>query len=618
MPQARTCLLLPIILAAIAATGCLPQQDLATACHTEMVAMRDGVKLATDIYMPTTHGRHPVVLMRNPYGGTLGSGCSAAFSNGQLAGYVKDGYVAIAQDVRGTSRSGGVFTPFLQEQNDGYDTIEWAGTQPWSDGNVSMVSGSYLGVTQWQAALTMPPHLTAITPGITAADYHDDWIYRNGVFDPMFTMAWVSQAFVPDRVARDLRAQRAPQSEIDAKVAAWKAAYKSDLTEKWMTHLPLAGSWNPPLTENAPFYAEFLRHPVYDAYWAKIDVNAHYDKIDVPALISGAWYDLFAVGTIDSYWGMRDKAGTLAARARTMLAMSWGGHAALSAPLPGEITWGADPSDKTLAKRFIDHYARGIDNGIDREPRVQLVVLVPPDRGTAGSSFLYKTSDFPSPATRWTRFYLASGGHANTRRGDGALQAGESSGDADHFRYDPMDPVPTRGGNDGGVGSPGGAFDQSGIETRPDVLVYQSAPLADDMPVIGPVTVSFWAESSAPDTDFTAKLVDVHPDGFAHNVVDRIVRARLRHGSTEPPDPIRPGHAYPYTLRLGSTATIFRKGHRVLLEISSSNFPHYARNLNTGRSNEDSVGTAVAHQSILHDEEHPSWLDLPVVPGVRP
>ena len=614
---ARSCssLLIWVACAAAALSGCALSKHGGGVCRAEMVAMRDGVRLSTDIIVPATSGAHPVVILRNPYDRTPG-GCESEFARRQLDPYVRDGYVAVAQDVRGTNRSEGNFAPFVQEQNDGYDTVEWAAAQPWSDGHVSMIGGSYLGVTQWQAALTQPLHLVAIAPAITAADYHDDWTYRNGVFDPMFNLAWAAQAFVPDQMARSLRAQGVSEPEIDAKLAAWKQEVADNLTTHWLEHLPLDSGVNQTLAQYAPFYFEWLKHPVYDAFWANIDVSRHYKDISAPAMISGAWYDLFAVGTIDAYWGMRDKGGSQAARKGTMLTMSWGGHAALDEPVPGEITWGPDPSDQTLAKRFIDHYARGVENGVENEPRVQLTVLVPPDRGTTGGSFLFKTTDFPAPETRWTRFYLASGGNANTRSGDGVLAAAQSRGAEDRFTYDPAHPVPTRGGNEGGFGQPGGAFDQSGIESRQDVLVYQSAPLADDMAVIGPVTASFWAATSAQDTDFTAKLVDVHPDGFAHNVVDRIIRASLRRGSNRPPEPIQPGHAYPYTLDLGATATIFRKGHRVLLEISSSNFPHYARNLNTGRSNEDTAQMITARQTILHDERHPSYVELPVVPGV--
>jgi putative CocE/NonD family hydrolase len=590
----------------------------ASLCHTEMVAMRDGAKLATDIYQPDATGKHPVVITRTPYGaqpffGAPGSGCSSKIAPLQLDVYVRGGYVAISQDVRGTSRSEGVFRPLLQERDDGYDLVEWAATQPWSDGHVSMVGGSYPGATQWQAAIAKPPHLTAIEPAITGADYHDDFTFRNGVFDRLQGLSWAWMLMVPDQMARDLKSHGASEADVAAKLAAWTAETDAGLAGHWLAHLPMT-DLPADFQKYAPFYDRWLRHPYYDDLWRGLDVGLHASDVAVPALIAGAWYDLFATGTIDSYRAMRDRGGTPATRDGTMLTMSWGGHAALGKPLPGQIDWGPDPSDKTLPKRFLDHYVRGVDNGIEKEPRVQVVVLMPPDQGSQGSSFLFKTTDFPIPGSRSERFFLASGGHANTSGGDGLLVRDSSRGPADRFAYDPNDPVPTRGGNVGGQLGHGGALDQSDIEKRKDVLVYKSAPLAEDMAVIGPVSLSFWARSSAKDTDFTAKLVDVHPDGKPYNVVDRIVRARLRRGSNQPPELIQPGRAYAYTLTLGSTATIFRKGHRVLLEISSSNFPHYARNLNTGLSNEETAKIEIAHQTILHDKAHGSYIDLPVAP----
>jgi len=254
--------------------------------------------------------------------------------------------------------------------------------------------------------------------------------------------------------------------------------------------------------------------------------------------------------------------------------------------------------------------------------------LVPPDTGTEGTSFLLTANEFPLADTQLMRFDLSSGGHANTRLGDGALMArgqldrgAKRSGASgtDNFAYDPLNPVPTSGGNMCCASDllPAGAHNQADIELRDDVLVYTSAPLDRDMAVIGPVTVKLWAKSSVRDTDFTAKLVDVHLDGSAYNVLDRIVRARYRQGSKLPPSLIQPGRAYEYNIDLGVTGTMFRKGHRIRLEISSSNFPHYARNLNTGGSNEQDAQTEVAQQTVLHDQEHASYLVLPVVPGVK-
>lgn len=262
---------------------------------------------------------------------------------------------------------------------------------------------------------------------------------------------------------------------------------------------------------------------------------------------------------------------------------------------------------------------KGIDTGIAGEPAVRLFVMVPPDTGTVGSGFWVTGEEYPLPGTQFTTFNLRGGGNANTRPGDGVLDASQPpAGPADQFVYDPRDPVPTTGGNMCCINNllASGAFDQADVEMRSDVLVYASAPLADDLTVIGPVTAKLWASSAALDTDFTAKLVDVHLDGFAHNVLDRVVRARYRAGSKLPPSLIAPGRAYEYTIELGNTATVFKAGHRIRLEISSSNFPHYDRNPNTGHPVGQDARLESATQTILHDAAHPSYLELPVVPSV--
>lgn len=586
-------------------------------CRTEWVPMRDGTLLATDVHRPAASGKHPVIIMRNPYGRGGGWGSYCGITEEYSKKYTENGYVFVSQDVRGTSRSHGRFNPFFQERHDGYDLIEWAARQPWSNGKVGLTGPSYLGATQWQAALDSPSALLAITPDITGADYRDDWIYHNGAFDIQFSMVWAVQSFGPDQLIRSLQSQNVPLVEIERRVDDFGRESTAALRDTWMWQLPLTGSWASQLRELVPFYFEWLQHPTYDDYWKKIDVQRHIGQVEVPALISGAWYDLFAEGSIQSFLAMKARAKTRLAREGTVLTMSWGGHAALGNPprAPGQITWGKDPSDSTLALRFLDRYVKGENNGIDAEPRVQLVVLVPPDTGLDGSSFLLRTDRFPLAGTQWRRWYLGSQGRANTRHGDGVLHesAGTAGAVADRFVYDPANPVPSVGGNSGREGQPAGAFDQSQVELREDVLVYTSAPLARDLPVIGPVSVRFWAKSSARDTDFTAKLVDVHLDDVAHNVVDRIVRARYRNGAQGKPSLIQPGRVYEYDLTLGHTATIFRKGHRIRLEVSSSNFPHYARNLNTGDSNETTAKFVTANQEVFHDAPHPSFLQLPVV-----
>jgi len=582
-------------------------------CTTQWVPMSDGTMLATDVYMPEGDGPFPVVMMRNPYARVFGGGCFIGFG-ASMAVYAENGYVGIHQEVRGTNRSEGTFNPMFQEASDGYDAIEWAGTQSWSNGKVGLTSGSYLGLTQWQPATLTPPHLAAMAPGITSSDYHDNWTYVNGAFDLWFAQSWVGLAFVPDAMRRHFEATGLSPDKIDKRVNDFTATYNSDLLTEWVWQLPMSSfsvfrKW-------APYYYDWLDHPTYDAYWAAIDVETRYSNVTVPTLNTGAWYDIFQVGTVRNFQGMRSQGGSEVARAGSKLVMSCCGHAGTS----GAISWGPNSTtpDPTLEMRFFDHYLKGMDNGIDEEPAVQLYVLVPPDTGTEGSGFWIEADEFPLQDTQIMKYYLGSGGSANTRFGDGVLITQPPNDDAaDRFVYDPRDPVPTIGGNMCCNDSlPNGAHDQSAIEEREDVLVYTSELLTEDLAVIGTVIVKLWATSSAPDTDFTAKLVDVHPDGFSHNVLDRIVRARYRNGSKSQPSLIKPGQAYEYTIELGNTATMFKAGHKIRIEISSSNFPHYDRNPNTGHPIGQDAKLRTAMQTILHDATHPSCIELPVVPSV--
>ena len=586
-------------------------------CETIQVPMRDGTLLATDMYRPVTPGKYPVVMYRNPYGRSFGAGCFNSGLLGDFASFAQNGYIALGQDVRGTNRSQGPFREMVQEAQDGYDAIEWAAAQPWSTGKVGTTSGSYLGLTQWQPAIHAPPHLAAIAPQITASDYHDNWTYVNGVFDLWFGMSW-PPGWVADQMIRGFQAQGVPQSQIDSLVSGFNASVTADLATKWVYQLPLTGFDQ--FTTFAPYFYDWLDHPNYDAFWEKLDVEAHWEDVKVPALISSAWYDIFQVGAFRNFAGMRSEGGTQAAREGTKIMVGPYGHAGDS----GAPTFGTDPIGLLLPVstqlRFFDRYLKGINNGYESDPNVTMYVLLPPDTGTTGSGFVVKGDSYPLPGTHWESLYLSSNGHANSSSGDGQLVGhfGSAGHVPDYFDYDPMNPAPTTGGNMccNGVLLAAGAQDQTQVELRNDVLVYASAPLSQDLAVIGPVEVKLWAKTSAPDTDFTAKLVDVHVDGKSHNVLDRIVRARFRNGSKLPPSPIEPGKAYEYSIFLGNAGTIFKKGHSIRLEISSSSFPHYDRNLNTGKVNEWTSDTEVAHQTILHDMWHPSRLVLPIAPSV--
>jgi putative CocE/NonD family hydrolase len=455
-----------------------------------------------------------------------------------------------------------------------------------------------------------------------AADYHGNNLYDNGVFDLWETTTWAGDFVVVDGIARaDILAGKSP-TQIAADVSAWETKYAQNIKTAWPRKLPLTAL--DVFNQDAPAtYQIWAQHPYYDDYWAKIDTSSRYPQITVPALISGDWYDPFHIGTIETYYGMRTKAGNREAREGTRLIMGAYGHSGDS----GTPTFGNDTPDPSLTTKFFDYYLKGeINNGELNAPRVNLYVLVPPNWGNTGTGFWVSGSDFPLPGTESLRLYLTSRGHANTSGGDGALVAAPLSDDGgrgpstqqsdppDQFTYDPGNPVPTTGGNMccDTANLPAGARDQTAVEQRPDVLVYAGPALTQDTPVIGTVTAHFWAVTDRVDTDFTVKLVDIHPDGKTHNVLDRIVRGRLRQGSRLPPSLLRPGEDYEYHLSLGSTATIFRAGHKVRVEISSSNFPHYSRNLNTAEDPISGSTYEVAHQTILHDRQHPSFIELPV------
>ena len=604
---------LALVLTAAAAPAAAQSNADDVTCHVEQVPMRDGVPLATEVYLPRQSGNYPVVLTRSPYTrGSLAAGSNC--DNPRLTELARRGYVGLNQDARGRYRSGGAFDPFQQEGGDGYDTVEWAAQQPWSDGRVGIFGASYVGVTTLQAAAHAPPHLVTAVAEITASDYHDNWTYVNGAFDLHLNQGWTLAFFLADSYRRSLYGSGFSLQEIDRRVAARMEAGRRDLLSKWVWMLPLNSM--PAFREDAPYYYDWLAHPDYDSYWRQVDIEQRYADITVPVLHTGGWYDVFAVGTVRNFVGMRANGGSPAARNGTKLVMTCCGHTRAQ----GLIGWGpeAQTFDAALTNRWFDHYLKGVDNGIDREPDVQLFVMVPPDSGTDAGGFYLAADEYPLPQAQPIRFHLGSGGRANTRHGDGTLSREAPAGPPDRFVYDPADPVPTMGGNlCCGDFLLRGAVDQSDIELRDDVLVYTSEPLAEDLVVIGPVTVRLWASSTARDTDFTAKLVDVHMDGIAHNVLDRIVRARYRNGSKSAPSLITPGETYEYTIPLGDTATVFRRGHRIRLEVSSSNFPHFDRNLNTGHPLGQDAAMVTATQTIFHDAAHPSYVELPVAPDVR-
>jgi putative CocE/NonD family hydrolase len=569
--------------------------------------MRDGVKLATEVYRPTRAGKYPVILQRSPYNRMLALPTTSGKSCTQdvpapdmgvptLRALAERGYVAVRQEVRGTYRSEGKFRPSVQEGDDGFDAVEWAARQPWSTGKVGMMGGSYLGMTQWQAALKRPPHLVTIVPSVARTSLHKWWPYQTGGLYQLSAQRWTA-IMAKDQLWRKLTAAHIPPAEIEAQANAYY-----DRLMQSADSLPLAGN---PLFNNSeltPWYNIWLSRSTLDSYREPGTANDEYQTLSIPVLSLGAFYDLFIAGTVEGFTGLQQRAATPQARAAARLIIAGGGHAGGSNNYVGDLTFGAEnmlPVETVF--RWFDYWLKGIDNGVMNDPAVTLYVMLPPDQGSVGSGFWVTGSSFPLPGTQTVRYYL--GGNRASSIGGGILSLTPTANPgSDQYRYDPANPVPTIGGNiTGDPAMPAGAFDQRPVERRKDVLVYTSERLAKAIPVVGDVTVTLTASSSAPSTAFSAKLVDVHLDGYAQNIADGIAVVRSESS----------GRSGKYTIRLGPTATIFKPGHRIRLEISSSNYPRFNAHTNTDAPLEKAMDLAVATQTIMWQG---TSLNLPVAP----
>jgi putative CocE/NonD family hydrolase len=553
------------------------------------VKMRDGVTLRADIYRPKAEGKFPVLLQRTPY--------DKNFLSDLHVSTAARGYVVIIQDVRGRFTSEGEWRPFQHESQDGYDTVEWAAALPYSDGKVGMFGGSYVGATQMLTAIAQPPHLAGICPVITASNYHDGWTYQGGAFELWFNASWTT-FLAQDTMNR--ATARAPKP-----------------FSQWVTKLPLSSYpvLNVDPGDLAPYYFEWLAHPNYDEFWKRISIEDQHSKIQVPVYNIGGWYDIFLLGTARNYVGIRAHGGSEAARSGQRLTLGPWYHGPFDGRT-GEVDFGpaarsadGSPFDyNAVMLRWYDHLLKGMANGVEREKSVKIFVM--------GENAWREEDDWPLARAKNTRYHLHSGGNANSLTGDGTLSPDVPQTEpTDHFVYSPAEPVPTRGGGlcCDNERQPSGAFDQRPVESRGDVLVFTTSEFKTDFEVTGPVSLEFFASSSSVDTDFTAKLVDVWPNGFAQNLTDGIVRARYRN-SSEKPEFMNPGEVYKFTIDVGPTSNVFKAGHRLRVEISSSNFPRFDRNLNTGEDSLNSTRFVKASNTIYHDREHPSALILPVVP----
>lgn len=551
--------------------------------HSVPVKMRDGVLLRADIYRPKAEGKFPVLLQRTPYDkrGELDFGLNAAAR----------GYVVVIQDVRGRYSSDGEWYPFKYESQDGYDTVEWAAALPYSNGKVGMFGGSYVGATQMLAAIAAPPHLAGIFPVVTAANYHDGWTYQGGAFEQWFSESWTS-GLAMDTLDRRIR--------------------ESTNAMEWNTRLPLVTY--PILdfggTEKlAVYFQDWLAHPRYDDYWKRWSIEDQYDRVRVPAYHVGGWYDIFLGGTLRNYAGIKGRGGNDRARRSQRLLVGPWYHGPFSGRT-GDLDFGPSAKLDTdeLLLRWYDYLLKGVRNDLAGQKPIRIFVM--------GRNAWRDEDDWPPARARTTRYYLHSGGKANSLTGNGTLDAELPGNETpDGFTYDPLEPVPTRGGPlcCDNVHLASGVFDQRLIEAREDVLVYTTEELRQDLEVTGPVSVELYASSSAIDTDFTAKLVDVWPNGYAQNLTEGILRTRYRN-SPERVEFMNPGETYLLHIDLWATSNVFLKGHKVRLEVSSSNFPRFDHNMNTGEDAAFAVHWVKASQKVYHDLEHPSALVLSVVP----
>lgn len=539
------------------------------------IRMRDGVELSADVYRPDRDGRFPVILVRTPYD----NGTAPNLAAGKR--WASRGFVYVVQDVRGRGDSDGSFYPLLTEGRDGYDTIAWLANQPWSNGKVGMLGGSYLGWVQMYAAVEKPPALAALVPTVTPTDPDKSWPMQFGAISPA-TISWLAN--ISGHTSQDL-------SELDL----WGA----------YAHRPLRTT-DRSLGRSIKAWQDWLDHPASDAYW---DQMAYQDRVlesRIPMLHVSGWYDDVLLGTLQNYARLTGPNAPADARSRQHLIIGPWGHRINQSTRMGDFDFGPTAliDFEAVEQRWFDRWLNGIPNGVERDPAVRIFVM--------GENRWRDESEWPLARTQWTKFYLHSGGKANSRYGDGTLDTmPPASEPPDRFRYDPSDPVPLI--TDAHFSQVGGPDDYQMIERRDDVLVFTTAPFSRPTEVCGPLSATIHAASSARDTDWMTKVLIVYPSGVARRLNDGAVRARYAKDPRKAQF-VAPGRIESYPIDNWGTCILLNPGERIRLEVSSSSFPKFDPNLNTGGSIADETQGVIADQAVYHDRAHPSFLLLPIIP----
>jgi uncharacterized protein len=547
-------------------------QKAAAVKHLDVkIPMRDGVNLAGNVFLPSARGRFPVILERTPYG--KGKGITQGYQ-----AFLDKGYAVVVQDVRGRYGSEGIFDPLTQESADGEDTLKWIAHQPWFRTGIGMVGGSYRGIVQWKAALSRSPHLKAIFPVVAGwDDYQDRFYSKGGAMKLGYRLEWMSE---------------------NMKTPGYHADFN-----KYIFHLPIRTADVVATGHPTYLFQEITSHPAYDSFWRKISTRERISDIRIPVFAVGGWYDNFVESDVEAFGALRKTNPT-----NRLVIGPWPHSMSYRFP---NVDFGPDSMIPVLQYQlaWFDRWLLGKDSPLLSGPPLKIFVM--------GSNSWREDDEWPPDEARLRVFYLKSGGQANSIDGDGELSDTPAlENQPDRFIYDPHKPVPTNGGAVccNPQVFPWGPKDQQAIERRPDVLVYTSRKLSRDLEVVGPVKAAVYVSTSARDTDFTAKLVDVFPDGTARNLCDGILRLRYR-DSLEHPQPARQGEVYRIVIDAGVTANVFLKGHRIRLEISSSNFPRFDRNTNTGGRIADETKMFTAAQTVYHDRAHPSQLMLMAMPA---
>lgn len=564
-----------------------------------MIAMRDGIKLSTDLYFPVgLDGKLPVVLIRTPYNKER----YRHAERGAPRSLAAQGYAVAVQDKRGRFASEGEYVVQGGDVNDGYDTVDWLAKQPWSNGNIGTIGCSYEGDVQILQSQARHPNLKCMIPqsagssiGAAGNRYYYFGARKGGNVELAGGLGWFANN------GNKIRSK--PASNLPA-----------DRFRKFWGTLPLLGmverAGGPPTD-----WDDIVKRELDDPWWDQFGYLKGNEKFDVPALHINSWYDFGVAETLLEFNLLRTNAVSEQARNNQFAVISPTSHCSSefgtsSRTIVGERELGDARFDYfNLYLQWFDYWLNGVDNGVTRRPKLMIYVM--------GRNVWRAENEWPLARTRYTKYYLHSDGHANSRFGSGASDtAAPQSEPADNYTYDPRTPVPSRGGPlccTGTPDAPEGSFDQSEVEARHDVLVYTTPELGRGVEVTGPIKAVLYVSSSAKDTDLTVKLVDVYPDGTAYNVQEGVLRARHREGFTKKVW-MKPGGVYEVIVDLEATSNYFGPGHRIRVEVSSSNFPRFDRNLNTGGNNFDETAWVVARNRIHHSARYPSHVLLPVIP----